>query len=121
MLKPSIEDILRGLALQDEAVVGTVLAIDVDGDHDRWLDQKTQALVRLGALIALNATVVSYQSAVIAALSAGATPEEIVGTIVAVSPLVGVVRVTAASPAVGLAMGYDLEAAFERLDGDGQP
>ena len=77
---------------------------------------RTLAIARLGALIALDATVVSYQAAVMQALTAGVTAEEIVGALFAVAPLVGITRVTSAAPAIALAMGYDVGDAIERLD-----
>lgn len=116
MVTPSIEMILRSLALQDETVISDLLAMDVARPDGGWLEQRTQGLVRLAALVALDAPVVSYQSAVLEALAAGAAAEEIVGAVVAIAPLVGIARVTAAVPALGLALGYDLDAAFERLD-----
>jgi len=87
--------------------------------HAPWLHQKSQAIARVSALIALDAAVVSYQSVVIEALAAGVTSDEIVGVLLAVAPLVGRTRVTSAAPAIALAMGYDVDAAFERLDDAG--
>jgi alkylhydroperoxidase/carboxymuconolactone decarboxylase family protein YurZ len=59
----------------------------------------------------------SYQSAVIDALAAGVTADEIVGALIAVAPLVGLALVTSAAPAIAAALGYDLDEAFERMDG----
>ena len=50
-----------------------------------------------------------------AALAAGATVGEVVGVLIAVSPAVGLTRVFSAAPALGLAVGYDAEAALETL------
>ena len=52
------------------------------------------------------------------ALAAGASVDEIVGTLVAVAPDVGIVRAVAAAPELALALGYDVYAAFERPDED---
>lgn len=41
-----------------------------------------------------------------------------VGTLVAVAPISGLARVIAASPEVALAIGYDIDQAFEALDRD---
>jgi hypothetical protein len=49
--------------------------------------------MRLGALIALGAGCTSYQWAVEAALAAGATVDDIVGTLIAVAPISGLARV----------------------------
>jgi alkylhydroperoxidase/carboxymuconolactone decarboxylase family protein YurZ len=61
---------------------------------------------------------VSYQWNVGAALDAGATVEEILGTMIAVAPISGIARVVQATPDVALPIGYDLDAAFEELDSD---
>jgi hypothetical protein len=45
----------------------------------------------------------------------GATDDEIVGCLVAVLPVVGVARVVSAAPKLALALGFDVEAALERL------
>ena len=75
-----------------------------------------QALVRLAAMLALGAAPVSHQWNVGAALDAGATVEEILGTMIAVAPISGITRVVQATPDVALPIGYDLDAAFEELD-----
>lgn len=73
-------------------------------------------MARLSALIALDAPVVSYQSTVIDALASGVTADEVVGALIAVAPIVGLARVTSAAPAIALALGYDLDAAFEQVN-----
>jgi alkylhydroperoxidase/carboxymuconolactone decarboxylase family protein YurZ len=113
------EEQLRRLALHDERCIASVLAMDL-GDGGCGLDVKTSALVRLSALLALGAAPVSYHWSVGAALDAGATPEEILGVLIAVAPISGVARVVLATPEVALSLGYDLDAAFEELS-QGQP
>jgi hypothetical protein len=71
----------------------------------------------MGAMIALGAAEPSYRQIVEAARVAGASTDEVVGTLVAVMTATGVPRVVAAAPAVGLAIGYDVHAALEELDG----
>jgi alkylhydroperoxidase/carboxymuconolactone decarboxylase family protein YurZ len=109
---------LRRLALHDDQFVESVLrlggaTVDVSG-----LDQKTHALVRLGASLAIDATVGSYRSNVEMALAAGASVDEIVGTLIAVAPDVGVIRAVAAAPELALALGYDVDAAYETRQAD---
>ena len=108
---------LRSLALNDERLVGSVLGGREAVDLSR-LDKKTHALVRLGAAIAIDAAPSSYQAAVDAAYAAGATVDEIVGTLIAVAPTVGVARVVSAAPGLALALGYDIDSALESLDDD---
>lgn len=112
----TIEEVLRRLALQDESLIAHTLAMRREPTQPCWLHERTQAIARLSALIALDAAVVSYQSAVIDALAAGVTADEILGALIAVAPLVGLARVTSAAPAIAAALGYDLDEAFERLD-----
>jgi 4-carboxymuconolactone decarboxylase len=112
------EEQFRRLALHDEAFIESVLSIRLRDDGRCGLDPKTLALVRLGALLALGAAPVSYHWNVGAALDAGATPQEILGTLVAVAPISGIARVVLATPEVALSIGYDLDAAFEELDQD---
>jgi len=81
------------------------------------LEDKVHALVRLSTTFAVDAGQTSYQLAVERALAAGATPEEIAGTLIAVVGLTGVPRAVAAAPMLALALGYDVEAALEGLDG----
>jgi 4-carboxymuconolactone decarboxylase len=115
------EEQLRRLALHDEAFIESLLAVSLNPssrDEPCRLAPKTQALVRLAALLALGAAPVSYQWNVGAALDAGATVEEILGTLIAVAPISGIARVVQATPDVALPIGYDLDAAFEELDPD---
>lgn len=107
------EDTLRNLALHDEGVITSILAMGRDTWDASCIDARTHALVRLGALIALDAPVVSYQSCIAMALAAGATADDIVDTLIAVAPVAGGVRVVAAAPALALAIGYDIDAALE--------
>jgi 4-carboxymuconolactone decarboxylase len=112
------EENLRRLALHDERCIETMLAMRVQSGQASGLHPRTDALVRLAALVALGADSVSYQWAVGAALAAGGTVDDIVGTLVAVAPISGLARVLSATPEVALSIGYDIDAAFEQLDRD---
>ena len=59
----------------------------------------------------------SYHWAAEAALDAGATAD-VVGTLIAVAPISGLARVISGTSEVALAIGYDLDQAFEGLRGD---
>ena len=108
-------DRLRKLALGDEALVAAILAGEPDREES-GLEDKTHALVRLSTTVAVEAGQASYQVAVERALAAGATPDEIAGTLFAVLSLTGVPRAVAAAPKLALALGYDIDAALEGLD-----
>jgi 4-carboxymuconolactone decarboxylase len=108
------ERTLLSLALNDESSVRSVLMGETEPGAGCALDPRTQALVRLGVLIAIDAAPASYGSSVDTALAAGATVDEIVGMLCAVAPVVGFARVVAAAPALAGALGYDIESALER-------
>jgi 4-carboxymuconolactone decarboxylase len=102
------------LAICDGRLIDSVL---VDGERNlsvSALDAREHALVQLGALIAVGACVSSFTATVEEALAAGATPDEIVGTVVAVMPLIGTARAVKAAPRIALALGYDVDEALER-------
>jgi 4-carboxymuconolactone decarboxylase len=111
------EETLRRLVLHDERCIQSTLGIHLNNEA-AGLDPKTQALVRLGGLVAMGAAPGSYHWAAEAALDAGATPEDVVGTLIAVAPISGLGRVISATPEVALSLDYDLDAAFEGLNGD---
>jgi 4-carboxymuconolactone decarboxylase len=110
--------ILRRLALRDDRYIDTLLAEEASAAATSQLDPRGHALARIGALIAADAAPPSYMSAVEDALAAGATYDEVVGTLIAVMPVVGVVRVVSAAPNLGLALGYDVGEALETVDED---
>lgn len=101
------------LSIGDEGYVGAVTATESANLAASGLDRKTHALVRLGALVALDTAPPPYMAAVDAARGAGASDEEIVGCLVAVMPALGAPRVVSAAPNLGLALGYDTAGALE--------
>jgi hypothetical protein len=79
----------------------------------RILDARTEALLRISALIAIDAPASSYRSVVEAAQRAGARLDDLLAVLLAVSGTVGSARVISAAPRIALAAGYDVEAALE--------
>jgi 4-carboxymuconolactone decarboxylase len=110
------EDVLRELAMHDEAALSSALAIRPDIPGELAIDARACALIRFAALVCVDGPVVSYQSAVTLALGAGATAREIVDTLRAIAPVTGTARVVAAAPAVALAIGYDIATALEAYE-----
>jgi alkylhydroperoxidase/carboxymuconolactone decarboxylase family protein YurZ len=104
---------LRRLAIGDDAYLGRLLASEPENVVESGLDPKTHALVRVGALIAVDAPAPSYLDAVDAARGSGTSDEEIVGCLLAVLPELGAARTISAAPKLGLALGYDVVAALE--------
>ena len=105
---------LRSLALNDDAFVQSVLGMGQDTIKASRLDPKTHALVRLAALLAVDAAPSSYHASAQCALAAGASIDEIVGILIAVAPAVGLARVVSAAPDLAFALGYDVDAALEQ-------
>ena len=105
---------LRRLAVHDDALLE---AIAVERQSARSvIDERTEALMRLAATIAVDASASSFQHAVAHALAAGATRDEVVASLEAVTPVTGAARVVQCAPKVALALGYDVESALERVD-----
>ena len=105
-------EVLRLLALNDETFAEHVSDVEPEA-----LDQKTLALVRLAALVAVGGAVPSYGAEADAAVSAGATAAEIVDVLVGVVSVVGLPSVVAAAPNLALALGYDIDDALEHQSG----
>jgi 4-carboxymuconolactone decarboxylase len=80
-------------------------------------DPCTAALARLAVAVALEASPASYRRVVDEARAAGASDDDLVGTLHAVAPAVGLTRVVAAAPGLALALGYDVDAALEDAGG----
>lgn len=114
---PDYEDTLRRLTLNDERFVRSVLARPSQPEPDDALEPKTDWLVRLGALIALDASSSSLGAAVSEALAAGASRDDVVDVLLSVGPFVGSTRLVSVAPRIADALGYDVMSALERLDG----
>ena len=106
---------LRRLAVHDDALLEMIAAAG-SSFVTSVMDQRTEALLRIAAAIAVDAAPSSFQHAVAHALAAGATSNEIVATLDAVTPVTGAARVVQCVPKVALALGYDVEEALELLD-----
>jgi 4-carboxymuconolactone decarboxylase len=109
---------LRRLAVHDEALIEEI-AVEGSAFPTSVIDQRTAALVRVAATVAVDAAPSSFQHAVALALAVGATADEVVATVEAVTPVTGASRVVQCAPKVALALGYDVDAALEQLDSRG--
>lgn len=107
------KETLRRFAVRDDRYIDSLLRADRDDATLAGMDARSHALARIGALIALDAGPPAFMSSVEAALNAGVSHDEIVGTLIAVLPIVGVPRVVSAAPNLGLALGYDVANALE--------
>ena len=107
---------LRRIALHDDGLL-ELIAVESSAFAASALDPRTAALVRIAATIALDDVPSTFQHAVERALAAGATSDQIVASLEAVTPVTGAARVVQCAPKLGLALGYDVDDALERLDG----
>jgi 4-carboxymuconolactone decarboxylase len=103
------EELLRRVALNDEKVIGMVLTRQLGADRPAELSSKADALVRLGALLAVGAATPSLREAVGQASATGATTSEVVGVLISVGPTIGIAGLVASAPRLAMAIGYDLE------------
>jgi 4-carboxymuconolactone decarboxylase len=104
-------DMLLALAMGESGVMGEAMEMREHLRADSSLDAKTFALVKIAALVALDAAPASYLFQVQAALDAGAMPREILGVLTAVAPQTGMARVVSAAPEIMIALGLELPAA----------
>ena len=109
-------EILRRLAIGDTSFLYSIRPDPASNLTALGLDPKTAALASLGASVAMVTSASGYQSHVDAAFAAGATVDEIVGVLIAVGPTVGLARIVQAASPLGLAAGYDVDAALERFN-----
>jgi 4-carboxymuconolactone decarboxylase len=100
-------DAFSALAL-GEVAIGDAMELREQLRAESSLDPKTFALVKIAALVALDAPPASYMFQVKGALDAAASPREILGVLTAVAPQTGMTRVVAAAPEVMLALGLEL-------------
>lgn len=103
------QDVLRRLTINDEHLSDEAPIGVAQGK----LDPKTLAFARLAALVAVGGAGPSYGAETDAAVSAGATAEEIVEMLVGVVSVVGLPSVVAAAPRLAMALGYDVDEALE--------
>jgi 4-carboxymuconolactone decarboxylase len=101
------EEHLRRLAMNDTRRVIPAAVLT--------LDPRTRAMIDIAILVAIDGPVTAFETATSAAIAAGASEDELVEVLIAAAPTVGTAHVVAAAPKLALAMGYDLDAAFETL------
>ena len=81
------------------------------------LDPRTLMLVRIAALVAVDAPPLSYLSNLGIAGDLGVTSEQVQGVLAAVAPIVGTARVVAAGSKIGRALGIAIAVA-EQAEAD---
>ncbi|HEX5828277.1 MAG TPA: hypothetical protein VFY23_12190 [Candidatus Limnocylindrales bacterium] len=107
------ERILSRLALGDD--VGSLPARDTQDLAIDAVDPRHVALIRLGALLAMDASTTSLQRVVQDAQGAGVSPDEIVRCLVSLVPTIGLGQTCSIVPRLALALGFDIDASLEVL------
>src|SRR4051794_25149521 len=102
------EATLSGISGGDMAMLEQAIGMREAELESAGLDARTFALVKIAALIAMDAPPASYTWQVANALDEGASPEDILGVLKAVAPQVGGPRVVAAAPEIMVALGLAL-------------
>ena len=101
-------EVLSGISVGDASILDTAIGMRELGREVTGLDARTYALVKIAAMIALDAPPVSYAWQIGNALDEGVTPEDILGVLRAVAFQVGGPKVVAAAPEIMLALGLAL-------------
>jgi alkylhydroperoxidase/carboxymuconolactone decarboxylase family protein YurZ len=109
---------LAKLALSDPEMLLAGLEARTDWQATSGLDSRTFSLVKVAALIALDAPPASYLWQVGNAVAAGCTATDILGVLLAVAPQVGGPRTVAAAPEIMIALGLTLPAEVDGQSGD---
>jgi alkylhydroperoxidase/carboxymuconolactone decarboxylase family protein YurZ len=104
----SARGILSALAQGDPDLLAAGLEVRAEWEARSGLDARSYALVKIAALIALDAPPASYVWQVSTALAAGATPEDLIGVLIAIAPQVGGPKLVAAAPELMIALGLSL-------------
>jgi alkylhydroperoxidase/carboxymuconolactone decarboxylase family protein YurZ len=91
------ESALTSIAQGDAPVLESLVAMNLNSLEGSGLDERTYFLVRLAALVAMDAAPVSYLMNLGLAADVGVTLEEVQGTLVAIAPVVGSARVASAA------------------------
>ena len=96
---------LSVLAQGDLSVLNTLMRMTEGSLEESGLDPETFMLVRIAALATLDAAPASWLVNMKVSGEAGLTPERIIGTLIAIAPVVGTARVVSAAGSIVEALG----------------
>ena len=99
------EDNIVAIGRGDAPVLETLAQMTVNTFERSGLDAETYALVRIAALVAMDAAPVSYMLNIGAAGEVGVQPEQVQGMLVAIAPVVGTARIASAASKLIRALG----------------
>jgi alkylhydroperoxidase/carboxymuconolactone decarboxylase family protein YurZ len=115
-MKATAEDGFRRLAIGDQRLLASACGLEGTTADLPRLDARTEALLRIAALVALDAPPSSFRTEVDDALRTGAGLPDLLAVLVGVAGIVGSARVVSAAPRIALAAGYDVEVALEQAE-----
>jgi alkylhydroperoxidase/carboxymuconolactone decarboxylase family protein YurZ len=100
------QDRLRGFAQGDQGAVADMIRIEVAASG---IDARTHALCNLASLITTGLPdPANYVLHVARCLDAGCSADEVIGTMVAITPNVGMIKMVAAAPLIAAALDIDV-------------
>jgi 4-carboxymuconolactone decarboxylase len=108
---------LRVLSEGDMSVVDTLMRMTEVSVEESNLDPETFMLVRIAALTTLDAAPASWLVNLKVSGEAGVTAERVVGTLIAIAPVIGTARIVSAAGSIVRALG--LAKALAEGTGDG--
>ena len=118
MAEWTTQDMITGLARGDITFLEAAVGLREQNLEMSGLDPRTFALVKIAALMALDAPPASYVWQVSMALAAEVTPEELTGVLLAVAPQVGGPRVISAAAGMAFALDFAVEDESEPTEDD---
>lgn len=98
-------DTMTSVAQGDTPVLERLVSMNLNSQADSGLDPATYFLVRLAALVAMDAPPVSYLVTLGLAEDAGVTIEQAQGVLIALAPAIGSARVASAAGKILRAFG----------------
>jgi 4-carboxymuconolactone decarboxylase len=88
----AVTKILESIAPGEAPLVESLVRMHVDTQERSGLDDRTYLLVRIAALVAIDASAASYLVNLTLADDAGVTADDVRGVLIALAPLVGSAR-----------------------------
>ena len=102
------QNTLERIALGELDLLETSIGLREIEREDSGLDARAFSLVKIAALIALDAPPASYAWQIANAVAEGVSGDDIIGVLRAIGPQVGGPRLIAAAPEIMLALGLAL-------------
>ena len=91
---------LQALSEGDLTLVNTLLRMTEGSFKESGLDPQSHMLVRLAALATMDAAPISWLINMRVSGEAGLAPEQLLGTLVAIAPVIGTARVVSAAGSI---------------------